>query len=163
MSCDKGCTDNHWTPATAPKKAIWRSHAVAAVLSVALLSFPQVSLAILCSPPSASHPTLQQAVNDPVCTTIELAAQAYPEQIEIRRSLTLTGAGPLSSTVDGPILVQGLSIQVAMASLGIRNGCPQPGLRVQAGALVSPANVRVSTSAIECPPPPDLIFADRFE
>jgi|GEM_PF-7008293 len=163
MPCDKDCTDSHRTPATAPRHGIWRSRAVAAALAVVVLSVPQLSLAILCSPPSASHPTLQQAVDDPVCTIIELAAQAYPEQIAISRSLTLTGTGPLTSTVDGPILVQGPSTQVAMASIGIRNGCPQPGLRVQTGALVSPVNVRVSTEAIGCPPPPDLIFKDRFE
>ncbi len=163
MSCDRDCKDKHWTPATAPKHDIWRSRAITAAFAVVVLSIPQLSLAILCSPPSASHPTLQQAVDDPVCTIIELAAQAYPEQIAINRSLTLTGTGPLTSTVDGPILIQGPSIQVAMASIGIRNGCPQPGLRVQAGALVSPVNVRVSTEAIECPPPPDLIFTDRFE
>lgn len=163
MSCDKDCKDNHWAPATVPKHGIRRSRAVAAGFAVLFLFLPQLSLAILCSPPSASHPTLQQAVDDPVCTIIELAAQAYPEQIQISRSLTLTGTGPLSSTVDGPILIQGPSIQVAMASIGIRNGCPQPGLRVQSGALVSPVDVRVSTDAIECPPLPDPIFSDRFE
>lgn len=163
MSCDKDCTDSSWSLAKASKHGTWRSHAVAATFAIVVLSVPQLSLAILCSPPSASHPTLQQAVDDPVCTIIELAAQAYPEQIAISRSLTLTGTGPLTSTVDGPILVQGPSIEVGMASIGIRNGCPQPGLRVRAGALVSPVNVRVSTEAIECPPPPDLIFTDRFE
>jgi hypothetical protein len=163
MSCDKDCTDNHWTAVTTPRHGIWRSPAVSTAFVVVFLFLPQLSLAILCSPPSASHPTLQQAVDDPVCTIIELAAQAYPEQIAISRNLTLTGTGPLTSTVDGPILIQGPSIEVAMASIGIRNGCPQPGLRVRSGALVSPVNVRVSTAAIECPPPPDLIFTDRFE
>jgi hypothetical protein len=163
MSYDKICTAHCWTPATALKHGIWRSRAVAAAFTAAVLLVPQLSLAILCSQPSASHPTLQQAVDDPACTVIELAAQSYPEQLQISRSLTLTGTGPLSSTVDGPILIQGPSIEVAMASIGIRNGCPQPGLRVRSGALVSPINVRVSTEAIECPPLPDMIFADQFE
>lgn len=163
MSCSKVCTDHHRTPDTAPQHGIWRSRAVAAGVAVVVLSVPQLSLAVLCSPPSTSHPTLQQAVDDPACTIIELAAQAYPEQIEIRRSLTLTGTGPLSSTVDGPILIRGPSTQVDMTSIGIRNGCPHPGLRVKSGALISPVNVRVSTAAIGCPPLPDLIFTDRFE
>lgn len=163
MSCDTDCTDNSWTAATSPTGSIWRSRALAAAFAVAVLSAPQHSLALVCSPPSASHPTLQQAVDDPVCTIIELAAQTYPEQIEISRSLTLNGTGPLSSTVDGPILIQGSSVQVDMASMGIRNGCPQPGLHVETGALVRPVNIRVSTAAIECPPLPNLIFANRFE
>lgn len=147
----------------APSHGPRPSRRMVTAIVLGALCVPQVSLALTCTPPSASHPTLQQAVNDPGCTTVELAAQAYPEQIEITRSLTLTGTGPLTSTVDGPMLVRGSLTQVAMASIGIRNGCAQPGLRVQSGALVTPVDVRVSTAAIDCPALPNLIFENGYE
>jgi hypothetical protein len=70
--------------------------------------------AATCSVPSASYPTIQSAVDDPTCTTINVAPGIYPENVSITRSLTLNGAqagqpvagrvsgGPAESTVVGP-------------------------------------------------------------
>src|SRR5207237_563109 len=40
----------------------------------------------------ADYPTIQLAVNDPGCTTIDVAAGLYPETVTIPRTLTLNGA-----------------------------------------------------------------------
>jgi hypothetical protein len=45
-----------------------------------------------CSVPSVSYPTIQSAVNNPGCATINVAAASYNENVIIFRSLTLNGA-----------------------------------------------------------------------
>jgi len=45
-----------------------------------------------CSVPSGSYLTIQSAVNDPGCATINVAPGSYTENITIPRSLTLNGA-----------------------------------------------------------------------
>jgi hypothetical protein len=45
----------------------------------------------VCTVPG-SHPTIQSAVNDPTCATINVAAGTYNEQVQINRTLTLRGA-----------------------------------------------------------------------
>jgi hypothetical protein len=66
-----------------------------------------------CSVPSASYPTIQAAVGDSDCTTVNVAPGVYPENISITHSLTLNGAqagqsvgarisgGPAESTLQG--------------------------------------------------------------
>lgn len=44
-----------------------------------------------CSVP-ADHPTIQSAVDDPNCTTIDVASGVYNENVTINRSVTLNGA-----------------------------------------------------------------------
>src|SRR5207302_7923425 len=51
----------------------------------------QAALAI-CSVPSVSYPTIQSAVADSTCSTINVAAGTYNEQVQITRTLTLRGA-----------------------------------------------------------------------
>ena len=46
----------------------------------------------ICSVPSVSYSTIQSAVNDPACSTINVAAGTYNEQVQITRTLTLRGA-----------------------------------------------------------------------
>lgn len=125
--------------------------------------FSNSALSQTCTPPSPSHATLQQAVDDPGCATVSLASQSYPEFIVISRSLTMQGTGPDSSTVNGPIVVVGASALVSLSSLGVLNGCPVPGVQVIQGARVSTLGVTVTPAAIACPDSPDLLFKDGFE
>ena len=46
----------------------------------------------ICSVPSVSYPTIQSAVADSTCSTINVAAGTYNEQVQITRTLTLRGA-----------------------------------------------------------------------
>jgi hypothetical protein len=55
---------------------------------------PRVVAAVggpLCNVP-ADYPTIQAAVNDPDCNTIDVAAGLYPETVTIPRTVTLNGA-----------------------------------------------------------------------
>ncbi|MGH2685331.1 MAG: choice-of-anchor Q domain-containing protein [Actinomycetota bacterium] len=57
--------------------------------------------AATCQVPSGTYPTIQDAENDPNCTTIELAGVTFNEDVTIDRSLTIMGAGSGSSIIDG--------------------------------------------------------------
>jgi hypothetical protein len=46
----------------------------------------------ICTVPSGTHPTIQSAVNDITCSTINVAAGTYNEQVQINRTVTLHGA-----------------------------------------------------------------------
>ena len=109
-----------------------------------------------------SHATIQEAIDDPACTTISLAAQTYPESISILRSLTLSGPPAGGAIVEGLVWVVGSGSVVDLADLLVQNGCPES-LLVQGGAQVNGANLQViHSAALPCPPPP-LIFTDGFE
>lgn len=86
-------------------------------LSIIVATFLSLSawsaLAAICSVPSVTYPTIQAAVDDTVCDTINVAPGLYAENISIGRTLTLLGAqtgqpvatrisgGPAESTVQG--------------------------------------------------------------
>ena len=69
--------------------------------------------AAMCPVPTTSYPTIQAAVDDPTCSTINVSPGVYPENLVISRSVTLNGAqagqsvgsrvsgGPAESTVVG--------------------------------------------------------------
>jgi hypothetical protein len=90
------------------KNRNWKS-----LLTVAIVLTAAHSWAATCSVPTSGYPTIQSAVDDPTCTTINVAPGVYLENVTISRSLTLNGAqagqpvasrtsaGPAESTVIG--------------------------------------------------------------
>jgi hypothetical protein len=82
------------------------------VVAFATIFMPGEALAATCTVPG-SHPTIQAAVNDGSCSTINVGPGVYPENVMIPRSLTLNGAqagnpvagrtffGPGESTITG--------------------------------------------------------------
>lgn len=76
------------------------------LLLIASLTAAQIApgKAATCSVPSAGYPTIQAAVDDPACTTINVAPGLYPENVLVSRSLTLNGAQvgvPVAGRVSG--------------------------------------------------------------
>ncbi len=59
--------------------------ALAAFLALLLPALASPALAGVCTVPG-SHATIQEAIDDPLCTTINLAVQTYAESISIPRS-----------------------------------------------------------------------------
>lgn len=66
--------------------------ALAVVLVSSMFSGGKTRAAGPCAVPSGSYGTIQSAVNDPGCSTINVAAGTYAENVSIPRSLTLNGA-----------------------------------------------------------------------
>lgn len=89
-------------------------HRKTALLIAGALTFhAYTTWAATCSVPSLAYPTIQSAVDDSTCTTINVAPGVYTENVSISRSLTLNGAqagqpaaarisgGPAESTLQG--------------------------------------------------------------
>lgn len=86
---------------------------IALLIAGALTFHACTTWAATCSVPSLAYPTIQSAVDDSTCTTINVASGVYTENVTINRSLTLNGAqagqpvagrisgGPAESTLHG--------------------------------------------------------------
>ena len=71
----------------------------------------------VCTVPSASHPTIQVAVDDAYCTEIVLAAQTFVESVTVARDLTLRGTSSTSTVIEGRVVVEGRTTQVTIQDL----------------------------------------------
>src|SRR5229473_6665257 len=85
------------------KPAVLSSMTLALVLGLVMFSgngsTTKAALAS-CSVPSGSYPTIQSAVNDVTCSTINVGPGTYNEQVTVARSnVTITGAGAGSTTI----------------------------------------------------------------
>jgi nitrous oxidase accessory protein NosD len=69
------------------------------LLGIVLRAMPVA--AAPCRVPSSAYPTIQAAVNDPTCATINVAAGTYVEHVTIGRDVTLRGDGQDVTVVDG--------------------------------------------------------------
>ena len=147
----------------------WRAIVLLAVFASASL---EPAGAQTCTVPG-THATIQGAIDDPACTTINLSAQSYPESINIQRSLTLAGPAPSGgnggentggggAVVEGLVRVVGAGTLVNTSDLAVRNGCPLNALLVLGGAQTNGMNLTVERSAA-LPCPASLVFADGFE
>lgn len=138
---------------------------VGTVVAVALALSPLSAVAAVCTVPSASHPTIQDAVDDPACTEVVIAAGIFPESVAIERSLVVLGDSSTTTTVEGRFLVTGSTTEVAISDLRIDTaapsaaGCFPLALDVSGGAEVTGTNiVVVNADGDAC-----LLFGDGFE
>src|SRR6266487_3784812 len=88
----------------------------------------------------ADYVTVQAAVNDTQCDTIQLAAGVYVETISIPRNLVLQGAGPDRTIIDGDragsvvLIQQGATVRIAQVT--IRHGLGNGGGIANEGTLI---------------------------
>jgi hypothetical protein len=127
-------------PARAWRGLPWRLlGAWLAALTLGLAVGPRAQAAAPCRVPSSTYPTIQAAVNDTTCATINVAAGTYDEHVTIGRDVTIRGDGQESTIIDGgghgsvvtitrgTVTITGVTIQHGAAELfpdeggGIRN------------------------------------------
>ncbi|MDQ2996410.1 MAG: hypothetical protein M3R61_05060 [Chloroflexota bacterium] len=75
----------------------------------------------------ANYTTVQAAVNDSNCSTINIAAGTYNENVTISRSVILQGAGAASTILDGGRNGRVLNIPAAAAQVQLHNVTIQHG------------------------------------
>jgi len=119
----------------------------------------------ICQVPSGSYPTIQSAVDAPVCTEIELAAATFGESPVISRDLALRGVSSAATVVEGGLTVQGASTQATLEDLTVDGSAAGVGgtlteaLMVEGGAEVIGLGLVVLNAAMDLHP----IFTDGFE
>ena len=99
-----------------------RSGSLSLLATVLAVSAP--ALAAVCPVPSAGHPTIGAAVADVACTTIELAAGAFPENVEIGRDVAVAGAGSAATTLLGALRSTGSGTEVVLSGLAVDGSAP---------------------------------------
>ena len=126
-------------------------------------------LAVTCAVPS-QRPTLQSAVDDPICTTVQVSAGTYHEILAVTRSVIIIGTGP--PILRGNIGVRGNGVVVTVDNFQIQpysDVIQRPlcsGIAVIQNATVYPDRitvVEVAGSGACLNARGDLIFADGFE
>ena len=133
-----------------------------AILLACVSGAPAPVLAAACAVPSGQHAGIQQAVDDPACTSVVLTAGSYPESTRIRRNVDLVGAGSGATVVEGRIEVVG-SVTVALSGFSIANGCAEAGLDISDGSAVSVQDVAIDSALLPCPALSYPVFRDGFE
>ncbi len=126
-------------------------------------------LAVTCAVPS-QRPTIQSAVDDPICTTIQVSAGTYHEILAVTRSIIIIGTGP--PVLRGNIGVRGSGVVATVDNFQIQpysDVIQRPlcsGIAVIQNATVYPDRiniVQVAGSGACLNARGDLIFADGFE
>jgi predicted outer membrane repeat protein len=102
---------------------------------------PSAQAAPPCHVPSGTYPTIQAAVHDATCATINVAAGTYTELVTILRNLTIHGEGQERTVVDGrgrgpvfvitnsTVTINGVTIQNGEASSAGGRGIFGGGIR----------------------------------
>lgn len=107
-----------------PERARPRAQRKALLSALLLLLLSATGAAAdLCTVPT-SHATIQQALDQPLCTTILLAAGTYAESITIDRSVSLRGAASPPSILAGRVMVTGTGTVAALADLRVDTSTP---------------------------------------
>ena len=120
-----------------------RAKKVAFVI-VALALAPVLAQAQICDVPSFLFATVQSAIDNISCTTINLANQTYPESVLIARSLTVAGPDPTTpATIAGHMQVEGSATVVDMSNVLVQNGCVPEAMLVTAGGQVNSSKLDV--------------------
>jgi len=116
----------------------------------------------VCTVPG-THPTIQLAVDDPSCGSIDLADQTFEESVLIRRGLNLVGVFEGQTTIQGQIVVTSQGSGVLIRYLAIESGCPDLALDIEEGADVQTSAIRISVAPGLLCPDINHIFTDGFE
>lgn len=118
-----------------------------------------------CPVPSASHQTIQSAVDDVACTEIGLGSQVYVESVTITRTLSVSGDSPAATVIAGRVAVDGTSAVLTLSELKVDGsdpavaGCLVEAVGVAGGARMIGRNIVVINSdGAAC-----TIFGDGFE
>jgi len=142
-----------------------RSYRVMGIAVAAWIGSGAALWAATCSVPSGGYPTIQAAVDDPVCTQIDLQSQVYQEEIAIGRSLAILGVSNSTTIIVGQVEIDGGSSVVTMADLKVDasnsavSGCFRDAVLARGGARLLGSNLAVvNASGVAC-----LLFGDGFE
>jgi hypothetical protein len=123
------------------RQTVTRPAALSALAALTLLS-PAAAHGQTCAVPG-THASVQAAVSDPACATVELAAQTFSESPTVDRSLALAGAPGGGSVVAGRLAASGAGVVLALSDLAVSGGCDGAGLDAAGGASIVSRGVSI--------------------
>jgi hypothetical protein len=110
-----------------------------------------------------SYASVQAAVNDNNCSEIQVASGTYAGSVAVPRSVSLVGAGPNLTTIQGIVSASGNATNLALQGLLVKAGCLGSGIAVSGGARVTGFGVITEGSNVSQCPGDELIFKSGFE
>jgi hypothetical protein len=127
---------------------------IGATLALAKGVNAQANPTATCSVP-VSYPTLQDALNDATCTTIQLITGTYPANLVITRSVTIQGVGAnlvrIQGAGSGPVISTAPGTDVTLQELTLSDGsagAQNGGGVVNQGALLI-SNVLIESNSTQ--------------
>ncbi len=120
---------------------------------------PAAHAAEICSVPG-SHATIQSAVLDGSCTTVQLSAGTYTEAITVGRGLTLAGPAEDTTIIAGSLRIESEGGPVVLRNFDMKTACVGEAMAVLGASQVSATNVHLEKDpTLVC----SEIFADGFD
>ena len=119
------------------------------LLLATLLLLPLGALGQTCQVPD-DRPTLQLAVDDSNCSTVEITISAIVENVIVSRSVSISGKLGAKSRVIGQMVISGSGVSASLRDLHVDTsdqffaGCFDQALYVADNASVDISNVRIS-------------------
>jgi hypothetical protein len=140
-----------------------RTPLIPAALAVAcLLVGAPASAQPICTVPG-THATIQAAVDNVACTTIQLANQTYSESVNIPRTLDLVGPAAGTAVIQGLLRVVGAGTLVdVLDSVRVENSCAYAGVRAEVGGQMT-GEAFEAVRGVAFPCPLNAVFSDGFE
>jgi len=134
-----------------------RHRLLTALMTCTLGAVCQTLEAATCQVPSSSHPTIQDAIDDPSCSELVLAAQTFTESLLIDRDLTVDGAGSTETRIEGQVEVSNGTVLLQQIQVSSPTGAATEALWTHSGARVSGFDLVVVNGGTV------PLFADGFE
>jgi hypothetical protein len=131
------------------------------VVLYALADQTRLVFANSCEVPASSYPTIQSAIDDPNCDTINVAGGVYTETLLIFRDVAISGAGPEQTIVNGnhagrPVTVDGMyagnGIVVSLSGMRLTNGDASTGTSILTqfgGGIVITGGARLNGDSLQ--------------
>jgi hypothetical protein len=124
--------------------------ALGAILAAGVTLVPSAQAAV-CRV-SGTYAALQAAVNDAACTRIPVAAGTYTGTLAITRSVTLLGAGPARTILDGagggPVVAIASGVTVTITGVTIQGGNNFDSNGGRGGGIVNAGTLTITNSTL---------------
>ena len=116
--------------------ARWRG-VVTITMLAGSLSPAALAAAADCNVPSPAHPTIQAALDDPLCEAVHVAPGTYHEHLVVARDVRVVGAGADGTIIDGegvagtPVVAVGAGAAATIGRLTVTGGLRSTGSGIQ--------------------------------
>lgn len=133
------------------------------VMTTGICLWNEPLAAAVCSVPG-NRATIQNAVDDPSCTRINLGNRVYVESVLVHRSVSIVGPAEIAD-IAGLVEVRGSGTVADFTNIKVENGCTPGAFVTSDGGQAEASSLEVvTTPGGPCPPSSSgSTFRDGFE